>query len=400
MAAMSIHKLHSAFQPFGRFALRGATGSVFCHQANCSLASSLQKACLHDHAKPHYGQTASYTQRGNTFFYRTCFSSSSFSTTSSPLPTEKLNDSALSSPPLGRTSLPPSPVPVSLFSYLPVKSLLFLAVGISGIGYVYSVCLEKGITMQDFGKQLLHIFEEKQMRATDYISAFFDEHFPLSSEPLLPDTAELNYPDYLPTLVIDFDKTIAHLEHDRHNGWRVVKRPGADRFFRELIHYYEIVVWSDDSFPVAQDAMMKWGVPVGGCLHRDQCKRRHGHFIKDISRLGRKMDRVVMVDHDPMAYMLHPENGILIKEFNGDPGDCELESLIDLLKVMAVSREDVRTQIGKYSGAGVDIGRRYLVEKSLCDEKAENRRSLGKAFGMGNMFSPNRVVSPKGVGIR
>ena len=35
-------------------------------------------------------------------------------------------------------------------------------------------------------------------------------------------------------------KVILHLEHDRRTGWRVVKRPGADQFFKEIRHDVEL----------------------------------------------------------------------------------------------------------------------------------------------------------------
>lgn len=38
--------------------------------------------------------------------------------------------------------------------------------------------------------------------------------FPDDSEPLLPDFADLNYPNFLPTLVVDFDGVLAKIEHD------------------------------------------------------------------------------------------------------------------------------------------------------------------------------------------
>jgi len=46
-------------------------------------------------------------------------------------------------------------------------------------------------------------------------------------------------------------------------------------------------VFSDDVFPVAFDIIQKWEAPVAGVLHRDFCKRRRNHYVKDISKLGR-----------------------------------------------------------------------------------------------------------------
>ena len=38
--------------------------------------------------------------------------------------------------------------------------------------------------------------------------------FPEEDEPLLPDFKDLNYPEFLPTLVLDFDGVLAKIGHD------------------------------------------------------------------------------------------------------------------------------------------------------------------------------------------
>lgn len=234
----------------------------------------------------------------------------------------------------------------------------------------------------------MELLEEYNLAVTDYVSDRLDQYFPHSSEPLLPDFEKLELPENLPTLVIDLDKTIAHLEHDRRSGWRVVKRPGADRFFRELLNYYELVIWSDDNFPVAQEVMAKWGVPVIGCLHRDQCRKRSGSYIKDLSRLGRRLDRTIIIDHDAHACRFQPDNAIAIREFSGDPADRELDDLIDLLKTIAINPSDVRDQLKSYGGGDIDIGRRFVVQKYDNEKKSEARRSLSRAFGFGGTSVP------------
>merc|ERR1719162_1367946 len=110
----------------------------------------------------------------------------------------------------------------------------------------------------------------------------------------------MKYPENIPTLVIDMDKVVAYLDHDSRQGWHLIKRPFADKFFRELSQYYEIVIFSDDVFPVASDIAFKWGIPVTGVLHRDFCKKKRSHYVKDIGKLGRNLERVLFIDHDPV----------------------------------------------------------------------------------------------------
>ncbi|EER10743.1 conserved hypothetical protein [Perkinsus marinus ATCC 50983] len=189
----------------------------------------------------------------------------------------------------------------------------------------------------------------------------------------------MHYPEYVPTLVIDLDKVMCHLEYDRKTGWQVVKRPGADKFFKELQHYYELVCYSDDVIPVASDVMMKWEVPCTGVLHRDFCRKTRKGYMKDISQLGRKADKMIQLDHEEVALGKNKDNGVLIKPYDGDPDDRELYDLIDFLKAAAVSQEDLRDFIKKYGG-GLDgnIGRRFLIEKKEKENAVQHRRSIGR----------------------
>jgi hypothetical protein len=225
-----------------------------------------------------------------------------------------------------------------------------------------------------------------------------DYFVPRKQEPWLLDLATMKYPEYIPTLILDLDKVILHLEHNHQKGWHVVKRPHADQFFREIQHYYELVVFSDDVFPVALDIMQKWAVPVTGVLHRDFCKKKREHYIKDIGKLGRKMEKMLIVDHDPVAFSLQPANGIEIRPFTGDPNDTELLDLLDFLKAAAQnSMEDLPAYVAKFGGGDKDLGRRYLLHKQAQDERIASRRRLSSMAGprqpgqLGGMPPPQQV---------
>ncbi|KAK2198075.1 bifunctional FCP1 homology domain/Mitochondrial import inner membrane translocase subunit Tim50/HAD-like superfamily/HAD superfamily [Babesia duncani] len=221
---------------------------------------------------------------------------------------------------------------------------IFGAVGLMGLGYWFSGILSKDPDPSDLSlSQLLD-------KISQALTESLDSLFPNDGAPLLPDFQELNYPPNLPTLVIDLDKVVAKLEYDRKVGWQVKKRPYADQFFKELVNYYELVIWSDDSYPMATDVANRWGLPVIGCIHRDQCKPYKGGFIKDLNRLGRNLNRVILLDHDKTACLLHEPNTILIREFDGDESDTELLYLIDMLKSIAMNPQDVRKQIKQLGG--------------------------------------------------
>ncbi len=64
---------------------------------------------------------------------------------------------------------------------------------------------------------------------------------------LLPDFPEGIEP--FPTLVLDLEDTLVHMEWDRKYGWRVVKRPGLDAFLMRMAQSgYEIVLFTSGVF--------------------------------------------------------------------------------------------------------------------------------------------------------
>eukprot|EP01053_Blabericola_migrator_P006629 Blabericola_migrator_1__6628@NODE_3344_length_1841_cov_46_182074_g2088_i0_p1_GENE_NODE_3344_length_1841_cov_46_182074_g2088_i0NODE_3344_length_1841_cov_46_182074_g2088_i0_p1_ORF_typecomplete_len308_score55_18NIF/PF03031_18/3_1e25CbiA/PF01656_23/1_1e03CbiA/PF01656_23/1_2e03CbiA/PF01656_23/0_12_NODE_3344_length_1841_cov_46_182074_g2088_i07321655 len=165
--------------------------------------------------------------------------------------------------------------------------------------------------------------------------------------PLLPDVEHLNFPRPMPTLLVDLDKVVSHLTYDPCFGWRVRKRPFADKLFREMMFNYEIVVWSQEPFPIAQNLVTQWGLPVMGVLHKEHCtKLGKDILVKDLDKLGRDLSRVVIVDTDPQAFGVHKENGITIDPY--DPTNLEdkdLEGLRLYLKDLATHEGDLRPVI-------------------------------------------------------
>lgn len=261
----------------------------------------------------------------------------------------------------------------------PNKGLLALgAVGVAGVAYAASEevqdMVESAITDLSAAAE---DWNDTSREFLEHIADYFVSS--QKAEPWLLELATMKYPEYIPTLVMDLDKVILHLEHDSRTGWKVIKRPFADQFFKEICHYYEVVIFSDDVFPVALDIVTKWNLPVTGVLHRDFCKKKRNHYIKDISKLGRKMDKVLILDHDTEAFRLQEENGIAIRPFEGDPNDSELVDLLDFLKAAATSN-DVRQFVAKFGGGDCDLGRRYLLHKQEQDAKVEARRGLGRVF--------------------
>ena len=54
-------------------------------------------------------------------------------------------------------------------------------------------------------------------------------------------------------------------------------------------------------------------------------------FIKDLSNLGRKLTKSIIVDNITENFLLQPDNGISIKSWYHDPNDTALMDMAPLL---------------------------------------------------------------------
>ena len=73
--------------------------------------------------------------------------------------------------------------------------------------------------------------------------------------------------------------------------------------------------------------------------------------MKDISRIGRDLSRIIIVDDKPFNFCLQKENGIAIKPYYGKKEESNDLSLINLIPILLkITREysgDVRVGIKK-----------------------------------------------------
>jgi len=70
----------------------------------------------------------------------------------------------------------------------------------------------------------------------------------------------------------------------------------------------------------------------------------NGEYVKDLSRLGRDMRKVIILDvsstqNSPSACLLHPSNGFPIKSFLSDSKDAELAEAFGLLREMSQAED-------------------------------------------------------------
>ncbi|CAI2181386.1 5964_t:CDS:10 [Funneliformis geosporum] len=180
-----------------------------------------------------------------------------------------------------------------------------------------------------------------------------------SSDKLLPDQDALPPPSPY-TLVINLDQTLIYSTWDRENGWRTAKRPGVEYFLYFVAQLFEVVIFTSQPFNFAEQILMKLD-PFGLVpyrLYRESTRYIDGKIVKDLSKLNRDLSKVIIMDSNPDAYSLQPENAISVPPWKGDPNDTFLIDIIPFLEHFTIFYvNDVRQVLPQYKGK--DIPRLY-----------------------------------------
>ncbi|XP_015279836.1 PREDICTED: CTD small phosphatase-like protein, partial [Gekko japonicus] len=128
----------------------------------------------------------------------------------------------------------------------------------------------------------------------------------------------------------------------------VLKRPHVDEFLQRMGELYECVLFTASlakyADPVA-DLLDRWGV-FRARLFRESCVFHRGNYVKDLSRLGRELSKVIIVDNSPASYIFHPENAVPVQSWFDDMTDTELLDLIPFFEGLS-KEEEVYTMLHK-----------------------------------------------------
>uniref|UniRef100_A0AAV1UU70 Mitochondrial import inner membrane translocase subunit TIM50 n=1 Tax=Peronospora matthiolae TaxID=2874970 RepID=A0AAV1UU70_9STRA len=271
-------------------------------------------------------------------------------------------------------------------SSLPARvSFALLAGGISGSilwHFVLDEQLKRRIRETLGATFLGDVYAFVSTKVEETVKPFTDP----SRQKLLPDWPIPQVPadtPPVPVLVVDLEDTLVHSEWSRKHGWRHAKRPGVDEFLETLCQYYEIVIFSQNYG--AEEIVQKLD-PKQCALHvlsRDATRYLNGAHVKDLGNLNRDLRQVVILDDDPEAYQLQPENAIPVKPFidGRDRDDHELRNLIPFLKALASERvPDFRQVIGEFrddDGVVRDLAAKYSARVHQLEMQKEQQKKKG-----------------------
>ena len=151
-------------------------------------------------------------------------------------------------------------------------------------------------------------------------------------------------PKYKYTLVLDLDETLVHYTTDNESAYIQI-RPGTEEFLIDLSKYYEIVIFTAALKKYA-DLVINSIDPnrvISYRLYRQHTISIGNSNVKDLSKLGRDLRHVIIVDNCLENFALQSRNGLKIIDFEGNEFDDELDYLKeDLIKLVKMKINDVR----------------------------------------------------------
>lgn len=171
------------------------------------------------------------------------------------------------------------------------------------------------------------------------------------------------------TLVLDLDETLIHFV-SKEKKFKL--RPGCLWFLKEMASIFEIVIftaaaqdYADYILNIIEKRLNDGNSATTSTtssketennkfidhrLYRHHCQLDDGVFVKDLSMLGRPLNKTIIVDNIRDNFERQPNNGIEILTWIGNPEDRELNKLGSFLKNLANSNPtDIRTEVKKYT---------------------------------------------------
>ena len=167
-----------------------------------------------------------------------------------------------------------------------------------------------------------------------------------------------NFPPFLPpinqkykyTLVLDMDETLIHYFFTHVNGMFFV-RPFCFDFLRELNNIYEIVTFTAGTKEYADNILNI--LDIDNNIIKYRLYRQHTTILgcsiyKDLSKIGRDLSRVIIIDNLKENFKMQPNNGIFIKTWTNDINDMQFKDILKILKdIVAYNVIDVRPILQK-----------------------------------------------------
>ncbi|XP_077391519.1 CTD small phosphatase-like protein 3 [Festucalex cinctus] len=166
------------------------------------------------------------------------------------------------------------------------------------------------------------------------------------------------------TLVVDLEETLMYgslnvidnAEYTFNTAFQdhqykvyMILRPHLKQFLQSMAKVYELFVYTCAKREYAEKILEILDPQRKLFRHRlyqDECSCVLGHYIKDLSILGRDLAKTVILDNAPHTYPYHLMNTLPIKSWSGESDDRELHKLIPYMEKLSAA-EDFREVLKK-----------------------------------------------------
>jgi len=152
-------------------------------------------------------------------------------------------------------------------------------------------------------------------------------------------------------LILDLDETLVHssfhsvdcdfeIPVDIEGIVRtiyVAKRPHVDEFMKVCGELFEVVVFTASLAKYADPLLDLLDIHrvIDHRLFRESCTQHNGTFVKDLFRIGRPLNQIIIIDNSPHSYAFNPQNAIPCESWFDDKNDSELLVILEILKRIA-----------------------------------------------------------------
>ena len=157
------------------------------------------------------------------------------------------------------------------------------------------------------------------------------------------------------TLILDLDETLVHSSFKQYNinipsdiimninfenekrEIHVLIRPGVKEFLERISKRFEIIIFTASLSKYASPLIdiLDNNNLISYRLFRQHCTFVNGVFVKDLNKLNRKLEDLILLDNSPFAYMFHNNNGFPIKTWYDDKSDRELYNFSPIIEFLS-----------------------------------------------------------------
>jgi len=173
-----------------------------------------------------------------------------------------------------------------------------------------------------------------------------------TDQPLLPPLSQ-NHLDRV-CCVIDLDETLVHssfrpianadfkvpveIDGNVHQVY-VLERPFLAEFLTKMGEIFECILFTASLAKYADEVADKIdpNSVFAHRLFRESCVYDRGNYVKDLSKLGRELNRTIIIDNSPASYLFQPQNAIPCSSWFDDKNDTLLKDMIPEMEMIASS---------------------------------------------------------------